>query len=851
MTNYPYGPSPVDGEKILVPPPSGLTAVDTPAIQGAIGRLTAAGGNGTIQFQDGVYQVDSNALVIQTCSNFAVKGTGATVISQAPNRAALPNNTTGDLFVIADSTDFRVEDMIFDGLRDTVAPITALSATATSGQAALTVAAGTGSRYQVGQRLNVFGGIGTTDSNLSDGFSPGGGSGGKIVQSINPGGGSGGGDLITFTTNLANSYTQGIPGANLSDGFGPYANGGAYVTPYQVGSSNSVAGRTLSGEDQQNGLHLLNCTRFVVSRVTARNLWESPIKLGTGFEPASASLTDGCTSGTVTDCIGYHAYDQGVSVWVSNNITVKGCVLNAAGWAGVSLTAANQCTVVGNQIINSIYRVPTDNNSGSGIASEGGQQNTIKGNIITTPWSDGIRLTGSPLGWGAFGSGSPTTSTFLAGQLAAGTSVQISATGSLIVNGLYSIIDGARTEAVTVASIIDGTHVTFAAALMFSHPAGVHLNQRMDQENLLEGNTITSPNQGDGVNITGAVRSIIKNNVFRNWSTGATGAPNGSGVVLVFNNSNLPATVYIGGDGSQIEGNYFGGGLNQGIVVDSIASLIIRGNKIYGNLGTNPGINLKGITDSLIADNYISDIEQAQGIFLQAGTLAATVPARVTITGNVINRCNNEGIIATAGDSLSITGNVCTSNGSHAGINLRTVTRSIVMGNVCNSNAAAGIELESTCTSCLVMGNIARDDGSGIKVSTGAAQTQVNGLLEASASNNNLWAFNEADANSTAQLSLVGAGNATAYNVLTAAVGGLATPEGSNTKQGTATLVAGTVVVANTSVTANSRIFLTPQDNNTAGALRVSARTAGTSFTILSSNGADTGVVAYEIFEPG
>lgn len=84
-----------------------------------------------------------------------------------------------------------------------------------------------------------------------------------------------------------------------------------------------------------------------------------------------------------------------------------------------------------------------------------------------------------------------------------------------------------------------------------------------------------------------------------------------------------------------------------------------------------------------------------------------------------------------------------------------------------------------------------------------------------------------------------------------AAGSGLRVAEGTNAKQGIATLAAGTKLVANTSVTANSRIFLTAQDNNSTGALRVSARVAGTSFTITSSNAADTGVVAYEIFEPG
>lgn len=68
---------------------------------------------------------------------------------------------------------------------------------------------------------------------------------------------------------------------------------------------------------------------------------------------------------------------------------------------------------------------------------------------------------------------------------------------------------------------------------------------------------------------------------------------------------------------------------------------------------------------------------------------------------------------------------------------------------------------------------------------------------------------------------------------------------------GTATLVAGTVTVATTAVTASSRIFLTTNTpGGTPGWLQVSARTAGTSFTILSSSGTDTSVVAWQIIEP-
>jgi hypothetical protein len=90
-----------------------------------------------------------------------------------------------------------------------------------------------------------------------------------------------------------------------------------------------------------------------------------------------------------------------------------------------------------------------------------------------------------------------------------------------------------------------------------------------------------------------------------------------------------------------------------------------------------------------------------------------------------------------------------------------------------------------------------------------------------------------------------------ALDVATAGAG-VAVKEGANCKQGTDTLVAGTKLVNNTAVTANSRIFLTTQTpGGTPGALYVSARVAGTSFTVTSTSGADTSTFAYEIFEPG
>ena len=83
-------------------------------------------------------------------------------------------------------------------------------------------------------------------------------------------------------------------------------------------------------------------------------------------------------------------------------------------------------------------------------------------------------------------------------------------------------------------------------------------------------------------------------------------------------------------------------------------------------------------------------------------------------------------------------------------------------------------------------------------------------------------------------------------------VKGLGVTEGTNAKMGTAVLVAGSKVVSTTAVTANSRIYLTSNvDGGTPGWVRVSARTAGTSFTITSSSGTDTSTVAWVIVEPG
>lgn len=80
---------------------------------------------------------------------------------------------------------------------------------------------------------------------------------------------------------------------------------------------------------------------------------------------------------------------------------------------------------------------------------------------------------------------------------------------------------------------------------------------------------------------------------------------------------------------------------------------------------------------------------------------------------------------------------------------------------------------------------------------------------------------------------------------------GIKIKEGSNAKMGSVALVGGSAVVSTTAVAATSRIFLTSQvDGGTPGFLRVSTRSAGTSFTITSSSGTDTSTVAWMIVDP-
>lgn len=107
--------------------------------------------------------------------------------------------------------------------------------------------------------------------------------------------------------------------------------------------------------------------------------------------------------------------------------------------------------------------------------------------------------------------------------------------------------------------------------------------------------------------------------------------------------------------------------------------------------------------------------------------------------------------------------------------------------------------------------------------------------------------------NPTAMLNVAGQTDINGNLKLRTVGNGLYISEGTNATMGVTTLVGGTKVVTTTKVTANSRIFLTAQSLGTITVpvgLSVSARTVGTSFTILSGNVTDTSVIGWFLVEP-
>lgn len=224
--------------------------------------------------------------------------------------------------------------------------------------------------------------------------------------------------------------------------------------------------------------------------------------------------------------------------------------------------------------------------------------------------------------------------------------------------------------------------------------------------------------------------------------------------------------------------------------------------------------------------------------------------ANNTFVGSLCADANTTGARNTAigKDALgaNVSNNDCTVLGHQAGL-LSTADNNTIIGSSAGDAVTTGAN--NTALGKDAMGaNSTSADSTALGYQAGLTNTGAN----------NVFVGSGADGSAAARANAIGIGKGVSVVADSTWVVGTigikqAIVEGANAAMGTATLVAGTVTVGNTLVTANSRIFLTSQDPNggTQGAVFVSARTAGTDFTITSTVGAaDTSIVAYEIKEP-
>lgn len=205
----------------------------------------------------------------------------------------------------------------------------------------------------------------------------------------------------------------------------------------------------------------------------------------------------------------------------------------------------------------------------------------------------------------------------------------------------------------------------------------------------------------------------------------------------------------------------------------------------------------------------------------------------VSVAGNVVRvrlGGNQSGLRYRGGLTLGGTTDTNTTD-NLAAIGVRDSQHDVVQGEILSSmyRNGAGVPQVFGFGSCIFGPSVARSVAVGMDLFVGDNDTWVAGTSQESN-----------------RMELVG--NVLRVNGTRVGAAGVLI---SRIRHGRATLVAGTVTVSDANVTANSRIFLTHADiSGSHGWLHVSARVAGTSFTITSSNGGDNSQVDWMIIEP-
>lgn len=177
----------------------------------------------------------------------------------------------------------------------------------------------------------------------------------------------------------------------------------------------------------------------------------------------------------------------------------------------------------------------------------------------------------------------------------------------------------------------------------------------------------------------------------------------------------------------------------QGVRIEGVAGFDISGNNIFDIIGQHGCYLGSSLTDGRVAHNHIKNVDLI-GIKTQAAN-TGTDNRRITIVGNTLDDCGDQGILTSNGaggsaqaiknKQVTIIGNTirtcagsainvqntiggavannCIDAASQAGINLSASSRVTVESNIIENCAQDGIRDESACTEIIVKTNQIRD----------------------------------------------------------------------------------------------------------------------------------------------
>jgi hypothetical protein len=264
----------------------------------------------------------------------------------------------------------------------------------------------------------------------------------------------------------------------------------------------------------------------------------------------------------------------------------------------------------------------------------------------------------------------------------------------------------------------------------------------------------------------------------------------------------------------------------------TLENITITGGGIGAVIGANhtAAITFKNVvSDKLMMS--VAPVSATGPILMENCRCTATATPNLFIAGNytaTINNCFFNDITTISGNANAKFNNCQFLDTANTGSN------AVVEFSYCNVSSGANEAIDVANNSIATLSNVVLDSSAG---------NAIEGVATGSLIMGNVTFMDSKGINAVLPVTV------------SPAIGGpgLAVKEsaGLAEKMGVATLVAGTVTVNNSSVAANSRIFLAVQTpGGTVGSPYISARVATTSFTITSTSGADTSIVAWMIVEP-